>query len=291
MPPKVERLEQNLIDEYHPPIQVDNDLIESKVTKELLDEFLAASPAPRVVGVAPIYTLKGALSHIAVAVSTRVLVIKFHAKNKGASAYHGREILSAEILCNEDVTLVGFDLSKLAIALFTDQNLRILNGVDLQSACGSNREPLATIKFAAKDRADVFDENIKSVFSTIILQSNRVDNFALQAWVAQCIAGYEVMDERVKGAQRINTMGMEETVRPLAQRRILSHVRPGTSYIHHIPARREPPAGPPARRPHTRIFFRRRARPHRDRQERPLPDTSTKARGARDKFLIVFTLH
>ncbi|KAI9060649.1 hypothetical protein FKP32DRAFT_1042010 [Trametes sanguinea] len=187
------------------------DVLESKLSKEFFDDFFTGLPSPRIVGVAPIHLENGSLTRLALAVSSKAVIIQFHAKGKGANAYKGREVLAAEVLCNPDVLLLSFDCAKLAIALFADQNLRIVNGIDVQDACdGSDRAPLAAIKFAAGDGIAVMDENVNATFENSIFESTRVTSLALQAWVAQCLPMLPGMEDRFQAAKRINTQKLPE---------------------------------------------------------------------------------
>ncbi|KAI0359866.1 P-loop containing nucleoside triphosphate hydrolase protein [Trametes cingulata] len=210
MAPKTRTIYQNLLDDDYPPILLEDEVLESKLTKEQLDGFFQGIPAPRRVGLAPIYSESGTLCRLAVAVSTKVLIIQFHAKGKGAKAYKGRELLSSEVLCSPDVLLFAFDLNKLAIALFTDQSLRILNGIDVQSSCGTAREPLAVIKFAAGDAVAVMEQNVAATFESSVLDSKRMVSLALQAWIAQCLPTFPDAEDRFHGAKRINTHAMPD---------------------------------------------------------------------------------
>lgn len=215
MAPKTRTIYQNLIDDDHPPILVNDEILESKLTKELFDTFFEGSPSLRRVGLAPIFSESGTLCRLALAVRTKVIIIQFHAKGKGAAAYQGRGVLSSQVLCNPDVMLLAFDFNKLAIALFVDQGLRVRNGVDIQDACGKDRdrEPLEAIKLAAGDDISVMEENVLATFESSTLDSKRTNAFALQAWVAQCLPNYPSMEDVFQGAHAINTEAMTEMVR------------------------------------------------------------------------------
>ena len=206
---------QNVLDDHHPSIRVQDDIAETVLTKELFTSFFEGCPPARFVGLAPIFTERGHLYRLALAVSTKVLIIQFAAKGKNKNAYLGREILQSQVLCNPDVTLLAFDLGELAIALYSDQDLRITNGVDVQSACGTERSHVAVVKLAVGDCATVYDQNISAHFQTSVLDagSKRTTSFALQAWLAQCLSGYPGMEERFRGAPMIDTKGKNELVR------------------------------------------------------------------------------
>lgn len=218
MPPKSQSktrtIHQTLIDDVYPPIRVQDEVVESSLTEEMFNDFFQDCPIPRFVGLAPIYTQRGSVCRLAIATATKVMIVQFHSKGKAKNAYLGREVLNSQLLCSPDVTLLAFDLNKLTIALFHDQDLRILNGVDIQSACGSDREPLAAIQFAVQDRADVNKDNIVSVFRTSRLEEGVTTTpFALQAWAAHCMSIFEGMEERFRSAKMINTKDMTELVR------------------------------------------------------------------------------
>ncbi|OSD06570.1 hypothetical protein PYCCODRAFT_1422789 [Trametes coccinea BRFM310] len=223
MPPKTRVIYQNLLDHDFDMISMQEEVLESKLSKDFFDDLFAGSPTPRFVGVAPIYLENGTLTRLALAVSNKAVIIQFHAKGKGANAYKGREVLAAEVLCNPDVLLLSFDCVKLAIALFADQNLRIVNGIDVPDACdGSHRTPLAAIKFAAGDRVAVMDENVEATFESSIFESRRTTSLALQAWIAQCLPTLPGMEDRFQGAKRINTMKMTDATSRGEQRLALT---------------------------------------------------------------------
>ncbi|CDO73717.1 hypothetical protein BN946_scf185015.g45 [Trametes cinnabarina] len=205
MAPKLRTIHQNLLDDDFGVISVQEDVLESHLCKQFFDDLFADIPSPRVVGLAPIYLENGTLTRLALAVTNKVVVVQFHAKGKGANAYKGREVLSAEVLCNPDVLLPAFDCSNLAIALYSDQGLRILNGIDVQDACDGDRTPLAAIKFAAGDRVAVMDENVAATFESSVFESRRIASFALQAWIAQCLPTLSGMEARFQAAKRIDT--------------------------------------------------------------------------------------
>ncbi|KAI0649113.1 P-loop containing nucleoside triphosphate hydrolase protein [Trametes meyenii] len=211
MAPKTRTIYQNLIDDDYPPIAVQEEVMESKLTKELFQEFFTDSPTPRRVGLAPIYSESGNLFRLAVATANQVLIIHFHAKGKGANAYKGRQILTSEVLCNPDVLLLAFDFGKLAIALHADQNVAVVNGIDIPSACGCGREPLAAIEFVVGERVPVMKDNVIAAFESTIQDTNSTICFAQQAWVAQCLAAFPEMEDRFQAAHKINTRGMSDT--------------------------------------------------------------------------------
>ncbi|KAM5535941.1 hypothetical protein V8D89_010381 [Ganoderma adspersum] len=219
MPPKMRIIQQTLIDDYHPDIHVQDEVLESHLTQEMLDGLFDNTAVPRRVGLAPIYSnsRKGCrLTRLVVSTATKAIVVQFHAEGRSGKAYQGRELLKDTILCNEDVTILAFDLAKLTIALFADLGLRILNGVDLQSAFGVAEQPaLAAIDFATGDRATVLKDNVNAIFTISVYDDKRAAATTIacvqQAWVAQVVVTYDGMEERVLSAPKINTRDTSET--------------------------------------------------------------------------------
>jgi regulator of nonsense transcripts 1 len=90
--------------------------------------------------------------------------------------------------------------------------------VDIQSACSISRarDPLAAIKFAIGDTADIYDGNIRSVFDQLELDSNDVKrietNLAQRAWVSQRLSTLRDMEARFENVPRINTMTFTSAV-------------------------------------------------------------------------------
>lgn len=209
-------IHQTVIDAFHPPIHVQDEVLESTLTDAHFERFFKGTTAHRFVGLGPIYTQRGALWGLALSVTSEVLVVQFQAKRKEACLSSSRELLQARVLCSPDVTLLGFDMVKLAIALYSDHGLRIANGVDIQSAGGGEcREPLAAIKLAVGDRVKVNNENVSDIFQSFTLgEDKRTTAFVQQAWVAQCLATYEGMEEQFRNAKNINTKDRNDIVIP-----------------------------------------------------------------------------
>ncbi|OBZ72573.1 ATP-dependent helicase NAM7 [Grifola frondosa] len=195
MPPKPKPdrfIDQTLIDERHPTLHV-QELVETKVTPEVLEAFFKDIEKPRRIGLAPAYApSSGNLTAMAIAV--------------------GRPLLRDWVLCNEDNILFGFEMAPLTAALFHDRDLRIVNGVDIQSACPvKTREPLEAIRFAVGDRAEIFEENIVGVFEQMTWDPMRTTPLAQQAWMASYLPTIGDMEERFRDVKRINTRDMDET--------------------------------------------------------------------------------
>jgi len=208
-------IHQTLIDEDQPPIRTFI-MLESTVTEELVQEFLASAttfPRPIRIGLCPAYSSSGHLCALALSTTSQTLIIQFHNKGKAESAKIGREILHTKVLCEPDCTLFAFDLGLLATSLFKDHGLRMLQGVDIQSACSGADSPLAAIQFAAGDRIAVHPENIMAAFEPRSWDPSRTTTFALVAWIASYLPTIPDMEERFNSVKRVNTQKLDDAVR------------------------------------------------------------------------------
>src|SRR5262245_18136677 len=106
MPPNIQRIHQNLIDEDDGPIEICGPVLESQLTLDYLERFQSA------VGISPAYTATGKLSFLAISDQSHVLIIQFHgqgnqtksevaSKGRGRSpnGTAGRNILQDHLLC------------------------------------------------------------------------------------------------------------------------------------------------------------------------------------------------
>jgi hypothetical protein len=212
---------QNLIDEDEGPIQTYGPVLESALTPDDLEPFLE-----KAVGLSGVYTKSGKLTLLAIAdQSRRVLIIQFHStqsdtrgKNRGPSANGttvaasaGRKLLEDSLLCRATGDIYAFDLAPLALSLYLDHELRITNGVDIQTGCPTKRarDPLTSIKFAWGDPAVVYDVNIRPVFEQMELDPNDAKrtetNLVQRAWVSQRLSTLRDMEPRFDKVPRIDT--------------------------------------------------------------------------------------
>ncbi|CCM03092.1 uncharacterized protein FIBRA_05212 [Fibroporia radiculosa] len=206
---------QNLVEDDRPEIRVQI-LLESMLSEELVKDFLetAPPPAPTKVGLSPAYSPSGHLTALAIATTTRVLVVQFHNKNKSEKAKAGRQILEDSILCNADCALYAFDLAVLACSLFYDYGLRIVNGINIQSVAHPTGicSPLAAIQFGAGDHVEVHKENIVAYFKNMFWDPSRTTPPALRAWISVYLpVVLPDMEEKFNSVKRVNTKDFSET--------------------------------------------------------------------------------
>lgn len=205
-------IHQNLLDGDYPPIEVET-LLESSLTEEFVRKFLGDTPArPIRLGVAPAYSPKSALLAVAIATTSKAFIVQFNKKEESAKS--GRQILRSMIFCEPDCQLFAFDLGLLAISLYLDHNIRMLNGVDVQSACAGSGDstPLKAIKFAVGDHDPVYDANVTLVFESKDWDPKRTTPLAQQAWIASFLPTLSDMEERFNGVKRVNTQDLNDAV-------------------------------------------------------------------------------
>ncbi|KZT73688.1 P-loop containing nucleoside triphosphate hydrolase protein [Daedalea quercina L-15889] len=210
--PQKRTIYQNFIDKHSPPIE-QHTLLESKLTDELLDDFLKSAPSfpnPIRVGVAPAYSEKDQLLAIAIATESTILVVQLQ-KSKGDTLHRSRGLLLTKVLCNADCMLYAFSIGQLAMSLFIDHGLRIVNGVNVESVCPESQKsivsPLAAIKFAVGDQWPIYEDNIKAAFQDKIWDPKpaKHTSLALKAWLASFLPTIPDQEERFNAVQRVNT--------------------------------------------------------------------------------------
>jgi hypothetical protein len=108
----------------------------------------------------------------------------------------GRQALS-ELFTNPYHFILAFDLARLALALYHEQEIAILNGIDLQDCMpnGGSRAVVDAVKFAVGDEATVWERNVQAAFKAPFLTPNEkerdrsaVQRMVSRAWVSHYIA-------------------------------------------------------------------------------------------------------
>ncbi|KAI0951281.1 hypothetical protein AcW1_008363 [Taiwanofungus camphoratus] len=216
MAPQIRSIHQNFVDEDCPPIQV-RIMLESSLTVDIIHDFIGLPSSDcsqsRRVGISPAYVPSGRLSAIGIATDYKVLIVQFHSKEKSETAKRGREILQSELLCHPDSIIVAFDLAPLALSLYYDHRIRMLNGINFQSACSgrSNSTPLSAIEFAVGDQVPIHKENIGAAFQdTLDWDPSQTTTLALRAWIATYLSHFGDMEERFRSVERVNTQKFSE---------------------------------------------------------------------------------
>ncbi|KAJ7707600.1 hypothetical protein B0H17DRAFT_522826 [Mycena rosella] len=178
---------------------------ESDLHRDFLQVFDHALP----IGIAPGYSKSGGLVALAIADDTYCLIVKFFHSGNAAPGIprgrgrggkrsdpppqrdtSGRKLLEEIILCRTAGDLLAFDLGPLSMSLYCGVDLRITNGVDIQSAFSAvDRKPLSGIKAAVGNTIRVFDDNVKDVFENPIYEPDKdshcTSDLAMRAWISQ----------------------------------------------------------------------------------------------------------
>ncbi|KAI0078805.1 hypothetical protein K474DRAFT_811260 [Panus rudis PR-1116 ss-1] len=212
-------LQQNILDVSHPSIVVQT-IQEIELNDEILSKLV--TDATRAVGISASYTQKNKLAVLALCTSANVLIITFRNTVNDAVA-KARQLLQDRVLCSPSRQIYAFDIGPVALSLFLDRDLRLVNGVDFQSACSAaqNRDPVKAIEFAIASTSIRLHspDNVRSVFNdnawiwdTSDRRSERV--LALRAWIAVYLSSVNGdMEDRVRQVPRVNTSVVPDAVR------------------------------------------------------------------------------
>jgi regulator of nonsense transcripts 1 len=223
MAPATRSIHQNFLDEDIPTISVLT-VHESNLTEDHLRPFL--DDCLRFIGIAPAYSESGSrLVVLAIATQSNVLLVEFYSSkpnrdNRGKSAgpiksrdNTGRTLLQDKLFCRPHGDLFAFDFEQLALSLYNDGGLRLVNGIDIQSACcPKNRQPLASIQFALGDTATIFEDNVRDSFENMTYDPKRTSEIALRAWISQYLPQLSAMEDTFANAKRIDTQKMHNVV-------------------------------------------------------------------------------
>nr|VWO96194.1 Carn_acyltransf domain-containing protein [Ganoderma boninense] len=98
MPPKTRTIQQTLIDDYHPDIRIEDEVLESKITQEMLDGLLSGLSAPPLLSSA--FGVRGQPALAAIAFATGDQVIKENVKTTFAiSVFDEKRAAATTIAC------------------------------------------------------------------------------------------------------------------------------------------------------------------------------------------------
>ena len=211
-------IHQNFIDEDIDRIRVET-IHETQLTDEILDDFLDDQHP---VGISAAFSHSDhRLVVLAVSCQLKIMLVEFwssKASSRGKSKpekvrdHSGRELLEHRVLCRPYGDLVGFDFKEIALGLYRDLGLRVVSGIDIQSACSASRLPLEVIKQAfGESDVTIHEDNIRDSFehgTTPDQDPKRQSNIGLHAWISQHLAEIGSMEEVFAKAKKINTMSM-----------------------------------------------------------------------------------
>ncbi|TFY60454.1 hypothetical protein EVJ58_g5144 [Rhodofomes roseus] len=208
-------LEQTLV--RTPPREVlVTEVDESDLVDFNLDTFLALSGD--VLGVACAQGAKGLLTHISFATPTYILCVRITglsattrtAGEQARAQRHsrGRKVLQSMLLHSEEYCKVAFDMHRMALALYHDYQLTIVNAIDLQSVRDDLRTDRQAVETFMSYLGRAQDVNKRAVFDNFkgkAFGEGGVQNAALRAWAA-CHAGLRSkVSEKLQSATPIDT--------------------------------------------------------------------------------------
>ncbi|KII85034.1 hypothetical protein PLICRDRAFT_329256 [Plicaturopsis crispa FD-325 SS-3] len=211
-------LTQDIFIQSHPSIRVCTHF-ESQLTDKILAEFTSTA-VDGAIGVAPTYGAKCALTSIAFATSTQVLLVRLSKsekqgkqqkkKRKGKPVRLGRALVEDAILCNPLYEKFALKAERLAASLHLDVGRRITACVDLLSASTAGRDSFSGVM------AGLGGEPLlrrKQTFALFKLEENDkapIGTAALQSWAAWRAGTLPSMAESIRDLPRINTQAMHQ---------------------------------------------------------------------------------
>jgi regulator of nonsense transcripts 1 len=201
---------QNFFDDDIDPI-LTRTVHERELTEEHLEPFLNNS-----LGIAPAYSeTDRRLIVLAIANQSEALLVEFSG-GKPNRDNKGRILLQDKLFCRSQHDIFAFDFEAIALSLYRDHGLRLVNGVDIQSACcAKTRQPLASIKFAVGNTTTIYEDNVRNQFETMVYDHKRTSEPALRAWLSQYLPRINGMEETFVKAQRIDTQKLPGIVSQL----------------------------------------------------------------------------
>ncbi|KAJ7126876.1 P-loop containing nucleoside triphosphate hydrolase protein [Mycena epipterygia] len=203
---------QNIFKAPHPTIDVTTFPC-AGLTRRVLKDFLDTAD-DGVIGVAPAYGTNCALSVLAFASSSNILIIRLTKRNgkkaKGSAAQE-KGLLEELILCADSHSKFAFQMDVLATSFFIDLGLRLRDGVDLLSTAKASRHSLDAIMQSMGGVAGLNKPNVASLFEgDEKLNKGTHKDVALQAWIAWRAATLDSMAVRLKKVPRIDTSSLTE---------------------------------------------------------------------------------
>ncbi|KAF8071841.1 hypothetical protein FPV67DRAFT_901219 [Lyophyllum atratum] len=198
----------------HHPFQVEV-WHENALTKATLDSFLN-TVSDGIIGMAPAYGVKCALTSLALSSQTHVLFIRLstskasHRSRKQKDSI-GRAFLQ-ELLLDQSIRKHAFKMDKLAAALYTDLRIHIANGLDLLSvAKGDDRQSLSALMFVLGGEVKLNKPQVIKLFEQEEKDTGNISDTAAQAWAACQAAFIEITSKQLANSLKINTHILDET--------------------------------------------------------------------------------
>lgn len=190
--------------------------------KTLLGDFNHVRP----IGISPGYSEQGKLIALAIADDKICRIVEFAQPKRdfktkvvkpiSSRSEEGRRLVKKSILGREIGDLYAFDMAPLAMSLYFDLNLRIINAIDIQSGYSAvDRKPIIAIKAAVGDSVTVYEKNVRALFEHPVYNPespNDAIDLAMRAWVSQFIPAYQNGTETFEKVPKIDTMKFDTAV-------------------------------------------------------------------------------
>ncbi|GLB40323.1 putative AAA domain containing protein [Lyophyllum shimeji] len=187
---------------------------ENALTKTAVQSFWN-TVTDGVIGMAPAYGSKCALTTLALSSKSNVLVIRISVSKAGKKTQNqgnrspGR-ILLRELLLDQTIVKTAFKMDKLAAALYTDIGLFIANGVDLLSTGKDERQSLSTLMAVLGGERTLNKSKVVKLFEQEEKDSGNTTDIASQAWASHQAALLERTSPVVATSAKINTHVLDE---------------------------------------------------------------------------------
>ncbi len=170
-------------------------------------------------GIAPVYGSKCALSVVAFASSTHVIIIHFPGQRKGgrhrgASAKRPALDLLEHVVLRSPYPKYAFHMDNVALSLHFDLNLPIVHAVDLLDLQKPDRQSFDAILFALGGKnyhGQLHRDNVMALFGEEEGSQTLEKHTALQAWSACRAAMLDHMASE-SDTPKIATLNFDKTV-------------------------------------------------------------------------------
>ncbi|PBK75707.1 hypothetical protein ARMSODRAFT_877778 [Armillaria solidipes] len=210
-------LRQNIYTASHPPIIVSRHNANALRAAELHD-FMSSVATTGHLGIAPVYGSKCALSIVAFASSTRVMIINFpgqrkEGRHRGASTKRPALDLLAHIVLRSSYPKYAFRMDNVALSLIFDLNLPIVHAVDLLDLQKPDRQSFDAILFALGGKnyyGQLYRDNVMALFREEEGSQTLEKHTALQAWSACRAAMLDHMASE-SNTPKIDTLNFDKT--------------------------------------------------------------------------------
>ncbi len=171
-------------------------------------------------GIAPVYGSKCALSVVAFASSTHVIIIHFprqgkEGRHRGASAKRPALDLLERVVLRSPYPKYAFRMDNVALSLMFDFNLPIVHAVDLLDLQEPDRQSFDAVLFALGGENyhnQLHRDNVMALFREEEGSQTLEKHTALQAWSACCAVMLDHMASE-SDPPKISTLNFNKTVR------------------------------------------------------------------------------